>query len=444
VRSDSELRSEFRSALEAVTPAAPWLVHDVKKGLGTRPPNRRSYRAPVQLRFGLNVIALLVLIGFAVAAVGVYLTIHQAPVPARPVVRPIVGRVFFPTEMVTATTGWSWVDPSELWRTTDGGAHWTNVSPPPLPDRMPTYTDTPYLLDANDAWIAESGQGGTASAAPYITTFRTIDGGKTWQEGASVPGLSPKLFFIDQSHGWLLLSPQGSSATDSAAMLYSTDDAGLHWTIKSSATVTVGIESMIFSSLTTGWITGVGGILLVTHDAGVTWQIQRLPVTPTAVSTISMLQFFDPQHGIAYWSPSWTDSGSLPPMELLVTSDGGTTWVVRLIPGERRVQWEGSFVDPNHGWVIAGSAGEFQAVPAVSLPLYKTDDGGLTWVRVPTKVVWHSGFNDVGPIDIVRFVDRNNGFAVREKDMTYSHVQWLKTTDGGLTWTVMVEAPKTP
>jgi photosystem II stability/assembly factor-like uncharacterized protein len=256
MRTDSELRSEFRSALEAVTPPAPWLGQAVKKGLGTSPSNRRGYRAPLQLRFGLNVIALLVLIGFAVAAVGVYLTIHQAPVPARPV-RPIVGRVFSAFYMVTATTGWSWVEPSsELWRTTDGGAHWTNVNRPFVPDRLAPDTDTFFMLDATHLWVAESGQGG--SAGPYITTFRTIDGGKTWHEGQSVLGQSPQLFFIDQNHGWLLLPTQGTSAS-----LYSTDDAGLHWNFKSSfAPGTVrptGIfapSTITFSSLTTGWISG--------------------------------------------------------------------------------------------------------------------------------------------------------------------------------------------
>jgi len=138
MRTDSELRSEFRSALEAVTPAAPWLTHTVKKGLATTLSARRADRAPLHLRYGLNVVAVLVLIALAVAAVGVYLTFHHAVVPAS---HPGVGRVFFPTKMVDASTGWSWVDPaslqrglegSGLWRTTDGGANWTDVSPPSL------------------------------------------------------------------------------------------------------------------------------------------------------------------------------------------------------------------------------------------------------------------------------------------------------------------------
>jgi len=97
MRTDSELRSEFRSALEAVTPPAPWLGPTVKKGLGTKLATRRADQARVQLRFGLNVVAILILIGLLVAAVGAYMTLHQSVVPAHPG----AGHVFFPTKMIT-------------------------------------------------------------------------------------------------------------------------------------------------------------------------------------------------------------------------------------------------------------------------------------------------------------------------------------------------------
>ena len=459
MRTDSQLRSEFRSALEAVTPPAPWLVHAVKKGLGTKASTRRSYRAPLQLRFGLNVIAILVLIGVALAAVGVYVTTHQSVAPAG---HPGVGRVFFPTKMVSASTGWSWVDSGELWRTIDGGAHWTNVSPPSLPGRLSPHTDTVmdgwpvllrdaphvYLLDATHAWVAESSPGAAGGAGPYVTTFRTIDGGKTWHEGASIGGQSPKLFFIDRNHGWLLLPTQGTSAS-----LYSTDDAGLHWNFTSSAPWTVRptrVEpsTITFSSLTTGWISGEN--LMVTHDGGVTWHVQLLPVTLSIGSYVSWPTFFDPQHGIAFFAPQYDPayccSSAAGPRQLLVTSDGGSTWVARYMPGEAPFPVVLDFVDANHGWLVAGSVTDFLAVPGVPLPLYRTDDGGLTWVPVPTNVLWVSRDARMGALDFLDFVDRNNGFAVRQKNGGGGapYAQWLKTTDGGRTWTVVVEAPQTP
>src|SRR5207248_8611356 len=155
MKTDNQLRSEFRSALESVTPAAPWLAHAVSKSLDTRLSTKQNDQARPQLRLGLNVVAMLVLIGLVVAVVGVYLTVHPAVVPAHPG----VGRVFYPNKMVTASTGWSWVEtsierrssgvsPVEFWRRTDGGAHWTKVRPPSLRDCPSTYTSNAFILES--------------------------------------------------------------------------------------------------------------------------------------------------------------------------------------------------------------------------------------------------------------------------------------------------------
>ena len=117
------------------------------------------------------------------------------------------------------------------------------------------------------------------------------------------------------------------------------------------------------------------------------------------------------------------------------------------MPGEAPWQVAVDFVDADHGWAIAGTAADWSAVPSVHLPLYRTDDGGLTWVRVPTNVLWRYSEESGGTIDILDFVDQNNGFAVRRKGevkVANDYTQWLKTTDGGRTWTVVVEAPRTP
>lgn len=439
MQTDNQLRSEFRSALESVTPPAPWLAQKVSESLDTRLSTRRSYRARPQLRLSLNIVALLVLIALAVAAVGIYLTnIQPAPVPAHRGSGPVI----FPTKMVTAATGWAWVEPSQVWRTTDGGTRWTNVTPRSVPDRLSSYTVGHYFLDATHAWIVDSGQG------TGITTFRTTDGGKTWQEGAPVGGpfttsdLFPELFFIDQDHGWLLRPWISDVIGARTGDLYSTADAGLHWSFTSSGLWTFQLitrprGTVVFSSLTTGWILGDPS-LLVTHDGGATWQVQPLPVTTSAGSWLDVPHFFDPQHGFTIYASSATA-----PAVLLATADGGSTWVVRSLPGE--VPFTSDFADANHGWAIGWPATDYNGIPPVPdipLPLYKTDDGGVTWVPVPTDVLWGG---TEGPIDLLDFVDQNNGFAIREKyiDNVWSPSQLLKTTDGGRAWTV-VEAYAKP
>ena len=297
------------------------------------------------------------------------------------------------------------------------------------------YSDTAYLLDATHAWVAETGHGAAFGGGLYIATFRTTDGGKTWHDGAAVAGVSPTLFFLDENHGWLL-----QSAHDTPANLYSTDDAGLHWNFTSSAAWTGGLFTSVlavtFSSLTTGWISATDGSLWVTHDGGVTWQVQPLPITPDADGGITPPRFFDPQHGLI---SAWVSSAS--PAVLLVTSDGGTTWIVRSLPWEHA--FEIDFADADHGWAIAGPGDIFDApAAALPLPLYKTDDGGQTWAPVQTNILLRTpGDGVIGPF---HFVDRNNGFMVRYASQSNGYTQWLKTTDGGRTWTVVVEAPQTP
>ena len=127
---------------------------------------------------------------------------------------------------------------------------------------------------------------------------------------------------------------------------------------------------------------------------------------------------------------------------LFVTSDGGSSWSSRGLPGE--FQWVVDFTDANHGWTVAGpqamftvpkvpEGGQYPTSPNVALPLYRTDDGGLTWVPVPTSLLLDS---NEGRINGIYFVDQENGFADRFNVATQQN-QRLKTTDGGQTWTVV-------
>jgi photosystem II stability/assembly factor-like uncharacterized protein len=65
---------------------------------------------------------------------------------------------------------------------------------------------------------------------------------------------------------------------------------------------------------------------------------------------------------------------------------------------------------------------------ALALPLYRTDDGGVTWVQVHTDLLLQSP--QYGQLHGVHFVDLNNGFAY------YDGALLQKTTDGGHTWSV--------
>jgi photosystem II stability/assembly factor-like uncharacterized protein len=386
--------------------------------------------------------------------------------------------------MVSSTVGWRSDDgDGHMLRTTDGGVHWADVTPfgpTPLND---------YYLDATHAWIVASqsilAPGSTYPFGPVqLLTLRTADGGRTWQQGATVTGFASgwtqllkygpvadiNLFFIDYIHGWLLVP------TERSKTLYRTTDGGLHWKVVARDSVEQSRcrwSRLAFASLRTGWITNScvdltvseSTPLLVTHDGGLTWQPQRLPVAATNVchgpSSRCFLDcpptfglraswipfsnwagcfgpplFFDDTHGVLLvWSPN----GSQYAQSLLVTADGGNSWSVRPLPGEIQLQVE--FVDADHGWAIAGPIDQFRIVqdstlgqtyfegPPPGLPLYRTVDGGATWLPIETGLLLQSP--EHGQFMRLHFVDQSHGFAYYSKDGTV-----VKTADGGQSWSV--------
>jgi photosystem II stability/assembly factor-like uncharacterized protein len=208
---------------------------------------------------------------------------------------------------------------------------------------------------------------------------------------------------------------------------------------------------MAFASLSDGWISrycgaSSGGTLLATHDGGTTWSPQQLP------TGIAVPVAIDDEDAVIF------NAG-----RLLVTSDAGRTWAARQVPaGVDTIH----FIDPMHGWAsvtLANPGGVTPSMQRETVPLYRTDNSGVTWSRVPTTLL-----RDVtatyetldGPqvsdnlIEDLYFVDMNHGFAVRGGVFPLATLcagkfptdpllhcvasaQLLKTSDGGLTWTVV-------
>ena len=391
---------------------------------------------------------------------------------------------------VTATWGWR-SDGGFLMRTDDGGANWTQVTPSGF-DYQKGGTGTPlnaYYIDATHAWIVATPQTVQAALSATISVggpvqlavLRTEDGGRTWQRGSPLtshssawkqllkygPVADIDLFFVDPLHGWLLVPDLGSR------VLYTTSDGGLDWKPMARDSAGQGTpcrwSRIAFATLTTGWITdncsnglsrGQASPVLVTHDAGATWQAQSLPVT--AVNACSSADsecfvdcpplfglepdwypgawpgcmnppaFFDDHHGVLL---VWQASGARVLQTLLVTADQGLHWSVRTLPGE--YQLEVQFIDAYNGWAVAGSSAEFNAttvgdgwsgfaLPVVMLPLYHTADGGSTWTVVPTNILLQApGY---GMFLFFHFVDADHGYA------NYDLGRSMTTSDGGKTW----------
>lgn len=360
-----------------------------------------------------------------------------------------------PAKMLSTTAGWAYGP----MRTTDGGAHWLDVSPPSIPGR--TVKNDEFFLDATHAWVAETA-GSATSCVDHVVTFKTADGGVTWQQAAPIPvrfaastdviwtgaaNHASWFYFVDAQNGWLLLGSGPVSFTASAGVdaswigahwrvgdLYRTTDGGLHWTLaaanpgSSAGCIPAALNgrlhesAMSFASSTAGWMVATCGTgnplhLLVTHDGGLTWDKSATPLAPNEAPL-----FFDKSHGLIF-----ADGG------LLVTVDGGANWTVRAKPASSTPF---DFTNPGQGWAIGTGDTNLQCSPTDLIPcrgnfrFYHSDDGGKTWVRgsttsleVPATKWW--------PPSYLHFVDSQNGF------LDPGDAGFFRSTDAGRTWTAV-------
>jgi photosystem II stability/assembly factor-like uncharacterized protein len=208
------------------------------------------------------------------------------------------------------------------------------------------------------------------------TWLRTIDGGTTWQKGV-VPG-ADKLDFrgvraFDDHTAFLL-----SAGTGDQSRVFSTSDAGAHWT------------------------------LLFTN--------------PDPTGFFDAIAFRDPQHGIILGDP--VDGF----FTIFTTEDGGRHWVRRetppALPGEGAFAASNSCLTSRKNQAIFGTGGA---------RVFRSLDSGQTWTVAQTGIRHDS---DSAGIFSLAFADASHGIAVGgnySKD-TESRDTAAITSDGGATW----------
>jgi photosystem II stability/assembly factor-like uncharacterized protein len=165
------------------------------------------------------------------------------------------------------------------------------------------------------------------------------------------------------------------------------------------------LAAVDFVSPTTGWVAATlasgSFAVLRTTDAGSNWTTQLAGSTDQHTF---YLRFFDSSHGLL---------GLMGPRPALYrTADGGQTWVRQLMSASAFLL-SLSFVDPDHGWLLL-HPGE----------LFGTADGGETWTNLGVPV---TGGDEAYH---VQFSDREVGWlsTAAMKPVAY------KSVDGGITW----------
>jgi photosystem II stability/assembly factor-like uncharacterized protein len=235
------------------------------------------------------------------------------------------------------------------------------------------------------------------------------------------------VYFVDSMTGW---------AAGDAGALYRTNDGGKTWKPLLSGAV-ANINQIQFVNWNDGWMLGEmtrkddgepETVVLSTNNGGRSWKKQSLP-------QILSIFFTDAQHGWAVGKNA----------TMLRTEDGGNEWkpvpdLEKLIglPVESSNYNFGFrdifFLDPQNGWLVGNFYGRAKSHIG---GLFVTNDGGLTWKRVPVTVQtqYSSGRFTPGVFHSVRFSDLNTGTLTGEMiDGEGRFFFALHTRDGGKNW----------
>jgi len=329
------------------------------------------------------------------------------------------------TDWLDATNGWAVVGTSLFW-TSDGGRTWDSGSPLPA-------SGTIQFIDAAHGWLVSSDSsdpGGTVYTRTPV--YRTSDGGKTWTStdlptNATEPNWT-WAHFVDTSHGVVARCPQliaGQEEVDCET--FTTDDGGLTFlgpVTKTYATPITWISSSIGYGI--AYTMGSSGtqsgppLLKLTLDGGRTWTSQALAVAPGATpwSPALAMELTPGGNGRLLIRYGTTDGKSI--VARYETTDGGERWHVAWQASEGKVFPE----------AVRAAAGDLVGIGATSF--WVSSDFGETWKQLADTPVEVHDF---------AFIDATTGWLVRAPGYSDSPDALMETTDGGLTWHVVLRAP---
>jgi hypothetical protein len=227
-------------------------------------------------------------------------------------------------KLVANRSGWLLANNRLFW-TDSLGVEWTEITPALQPDSS---LGGAFFSSDGKGWALQSTSNGAT-----LTLAHTADKGAHWtytpidspfSEAAVYSGKAFP-YFVDDQHGWIMLSLQSSSAFRRGILLQ-TIDGGLHWT--QAPTPPVGGD-LYFTDATHGW-TGPGpngDELFQTSDAGQTWQASTLPQFSAEFSnihsTITLPTFTDAAHGTLLRTYVGDQGTTVIRYD---TADAGATW----------------------------------------------------------------------------------------------------------------------
>jgi photosystem II stability/assembly factor-like uncharacterized protein len=318
---------------------------------------------------------------------------------------PIAGEGFYETAgFLTPMDGYalSTIGRRALLTTADSGVTWKQVFPPLAPGAG---TGSIWLRD-----IASLIATGGLTGPSYL---ESTDGGRSWhglQSNLSEFGNQPNpgiylaggFSFSDRDHGWAIGTVHDAGGAMGGVL--TTDDGGHLWSPRYTwpAHSPYGLIGVHAIDALTGYGWNSAGALYYSNDGGATfssvgpigakshhyqftsvdagWKIQNEALFSTTDNGRSWarvplgyrVRAYQLLPGGHAWVVGRDCQGGLPCVtHLLKTSDGGSTWtIIDLGSIKPDLSAPPRFSDPDHGWISADSG-----------RLYRTDDGGVSWLQ---------------------------------------------------------------
>jgi Response regulator containing a CheY-like receiver domain and an HTH DNA-binding domain len=297
-----------------------------------------------------------------------------------------------------------------------------------------------WMSDSSNGWMGGASRGCKEPGSPCVgVIFHTSNGGQSWDEQYSGDVQVSALAFGGQELGFAIGTTGTCDSRTSAcpSRVLRTTDGGLHWN-----EVTTTPYQLTTLSVTPGdaWAIGEGCPsaqspcagnlhLLTSADSGGTWDTSLLPISAFATDLSR------PTANDAWIVTSPAGPGTA---QIIVTHDAGQTWQV--LPGpsqglsfEQRI----FFLSPAEGWLLVGSEPGAGSQPK---ELFSTNDGGQTWVHltgslgfgtggVPTSSPGQ-GISIGGYVGPVVFTSDLEGWIASPR------AGLLHTSDGGSNWSL--------
>jgi len=304
---------------------------------------------------------------------------------------------------VSRRTAWVSGDSGGVWRTTNAGRTWQDVSPPGSTEDT-LYRDV-EAKDARHALVLAIGVGEDSKI------LRTSDGGRTWT--TTFVNDDPNAFY-----DCLAMWPGGrdgiamSDPPDGKFRIIRTHEPGRTWTVvPNDGMPPAGAAEFGFAASGTCLVTaghrdaflasgGSDSRIYRSHDQGTTWQAVDSPIPPvTDAGGTFGLAFRNPRQGLAvggdYTAP---DNGA---KASAYTRDGGRSWVSGGDLGGYRsgVDWVSGARRTAIAVGTSGSDVTFDG--GRSWTAFATDQGGFDSVQcLPGGSCWASGAD--GRVGILR------------------------------------------